>query len=167
MVSASGPMAAMLCARWMLRWAFGSLAGRLGDRAHLGGRVDRIEYERGIPGRRIGERGDDQGALGPEGLEQGIDDGFRSALDEADAAEGAVDHEEVAGADAELIRSRTRSGRRSGAQQAPPVLLSGVRGTGRSCCVRIYPAGRLTCETGRAWAMVAFTRGSINDVCGN
>ena len=80
---------------------FGSPSGRLGDRAHLRGGVDRIKDEFGGSGGWVGERGYDEGALGAEGLEEGVHDGFRAAIHEADAAEGAVDHEEVAGADTE------------------------------------------------------------------
>ncbi len=76
----------------------GAAADLVGDGAHIGRGVERVEYEVGGLRGGVVEGGADQGAIGAERIEQGVDDSGRGSLDLAQAAEGALRHEDLAGA---------------------------------------------------------------------
>ena len=59
-----------------------------------------IENERRVLGEWVGERRDDQSALGPYGPEQGLHNRFRPGIHESDTPQGAVHHQQVSAAHA-------------------------------------------------------------------
>ena len=82
----------------------GTAADLVGDGAHVGRGVERVEDEAGGLGRGVVERGADERAGGAEGFEEGVDNCGGATYDVAQAAEGAVEHEDVAGSHAELAQ---------------------------------------------------------------
>ena len=72
--------------------------------AHVGWGVEWIEDEAGGLCRGVVERGADEGSGGAEDIEEGVDHGCGTTDDVAEAAEGAVEHEDVAGSHAELAQ---------------------------------------------------------------
>ena len=84
----------------------GAAADLVGDGTHVGRGVDWVKDEVGGVGGFVVEGGADEGAGGAEDLEDGIDDGRCAADDVAETAEGAVDHEDLAGLDAEAAHGR-------------------------------------------------------------
>ena len=71
------------------------------DSAHERRGPQRIEDEARVLSDRVGECGKDQGSVGSEGLQERVDHRWGAAGDVAEAAEGAVDHQEAAARDAE------------------------------------------------------------------
>ena len=68
--------------------------------------------EAGGLGRGVVERGADERAGGAEDIEEGVDNCCGAIYDVAQAAEGAVEHEDVAGSHAEAGARRRRCGLR-------------------------------------------------------
>lgn len=84
----------------------GAAADFVGNGAHVGRGVEGIEDEVGILGGFEVEGGADKGAGGAEDFEKGAHDGWRTPDYVAEAAERAMDHEDVTWAYAEATQVR-------------------------------------------------------------
>ena len=82
----------------------GAAADFVGDGSHVRRGVARVKDEVGVESGFEVEGRADEGARGPQDVEEGVDDRGCATHDEAEAAEGTVNHEEVASLHAEAAQ---------------------------------------------------------------
>ncbi len=82
----------------------GAAANLVGNGAHVGRGVERIKDKVGIKSGFVVEGRADEGTRGSQNVEEGVDDRGCATHDEAEAAEGTVNHEEVASLHAEAAQ---------------------------------------------------------------